>query len=257
MDVSGIRPVNHQWRVVRIWTVLMVLFLFACFVPGIVGLDGMDGGFAIITISGMIVVSGLITLAFYIPRARRLDRMLNHDNFVAAWLLSREDWEKYLAHDLSEDRSISNSTYLLITVISLVVGAFLVVVSGDFLFVIIILGIIAFLSLPAFIFPLLRNRRKRHSPPLVMIGENAAYVGGSFSNWGSMGASLIASSLDLSVKPAILTLSVQYPTRTGMSEDQVRLPVPAEKLPLIPGLLDKLGLSPEGQPPVFEESPNN
>lgn len=257
MDVSGIRPFNHQWRVVRIWTALIVLFLFVCFLPGIVGLDGMDGGFAIITISGMIVVSGLITLAFYIPRARRLDQMLQHDNFLAAWLLSREDWEKYLAHDLSEDRSISYSTYLLITVISLVVGAILVIASGDFLFVIIFLGIIAFLSLPAFIFPVLRNRRKRLSPPLVMIGENAAYVGGSFSNWGSMGASLNASSLDLSVKPAILTLTVIYPTQTGMSEDQVRLPVPEEKLPIIPELLHKLGLSPEDLTTGFGESPSN
>ena len=109
---------------------------------------------------------------------------------------------------------------------------------------IIIAGLIAFLSLPAFTFPLLRNRRKRKSPPLVMIGENALYVGGSFSNWGSMGASLNGSELDTSTNPAILTLSVVYPSRTGMSEDQVRVPVPTGKLSEIPALLANLGLEP-------------
>ena len=242
------KPVNHQWRVVRMWVFLTILFLAACFVPGLAGIDGMDGGFAIITICGMLVVSGLITLAFYIPRARRLDKMLNEDNFLVAWMLSGEEWKSYLAMDLSADKGLSKSTFVLITAISLVVGIVLTIVSGDFLFMIIIAGLIAFLSLPAFTFPLLRSRRKRKSPPLVMIGENALYVGGSFSNWGSMGASLNGSELDTSTNPAILTLSVVYPSRTGMSEDQVRVPVPSDKLSEIPALVAKLGLEPFDEP---------
>jgi hypothetical protein len=214
------RPVNHQWRVVRVWVFLTILFFAACFVPGLAGIDGMDGGFAIITICGMLVISGIVTLAFYVPRARRLDKMLNEDNFLVAWMLSDEEWKSYLAMDLAADKGLSKSTFILITVISLVIGIFLSVVFKDLLFMIIIAGLIAFLSLPAFTFPLLRSRRKRKSPPLVMIGENALYVGGSFSNWGSMGASLNGSELDTSTNPAILTLSVVYPSRTGMSEDQ-------------------------------------
>jgi hypothetical protein len=238
------RPVNHQWRVVRVWVFLTILFLAACFVPGLAGIDGMDGGFAIITICGMLVISGIVTLAFYVPRARRLDKMLNEDNFLVAWMLSDEEWKSYLAMDLAADKGLSKSTFILITVISLVIGIFLSVVFKDLLFMIIIAGLIAFLSLPAFTFPLLRSRRKRRNPPLVMIGENALYVGGSFSNWGSMGASLNGSELDTSTNPAILTLSVVYPTRTGMSEDHVRVPVPTGKLSEIPALVAKLGLKP-------------
>jgi hypothetical protein len=242
------KPINHQWRVVRVWTILTILFFAACFVPGLVGLDGMDGGFAIITISGMLVISGLITLAFYIPRARRLDKMLKEDNFLAAWLLSEHEWKSYLDMDLTADKGISKATFILITVISLVVGVILTIVLQDFLFMIIIGGLIAFLSLPAFTFPLLRARRKRKSPPLVMIGENALYVGGSFSNWGSMGASLNGSELDISTNPAILTFSIIFPTRTGMSEDQVRVPVPLAKIAEVPALIAKLGLEPYNEP---------
>lgn len=226
------------------WVFLTILFLAACFVPGLANIDGMDGGFAIITICGMLVISGLITLAFYIPRARRLDKMLNEDNFLAAWLLSGSEWKAYLDMDLSADKRISKSTFILISVISLVIGIVLSVAFKDFLFMIIIAGLIAFLSLPAFTFPLLRIRRKRKSPPLVMIGENALYVGGSFSNWGSMGASLNGSALDISTNPAILTFTVVYPSRTGMSEDQVRVPVPTSKLSEVPALVAKLGLEP-------------
>ncbi len=236
------KPVNNQWKVVRVWVFLTILFFAACFIPGLAGIDGMDGGFAIITICGMLVVSGLITLAFYIPRARRLDKMLNEDNFLVAWMLSDEEWKSYLALDLAADKGLSKSTFFLIAVISLVIGVVLTIAFKDFLFMIIIAGLIAFLSLPAFTFPLMRSRRKRKSPPLVMIGENALYVGGSFSNWGSMGASLSGSELDTSTIPAILTFTVVYPSRTGMSEDQVRVPVPTDKLSEVPALVAKLGL---------------
>lgn len=242
------RPINQQWRVVRVWIFLTILFLTVCFVPGLVGIDGMDGGFAIITISGMLVISGLITLAFYIPRARRLDKMLKEDNFLTAWMLSDEEWKSYLALDLAADKGLSKSTFILITVISLVIGVILTLSFKDFLLLIIIAGLIAFLSLPAFTFPLLRSRRKRKSSPLVMIGENALYVGGSFSNWGSMGASLKSSEFDTSTNPAILTFTIVYPSRTGMSEDQVRVPVPSAKKTEVPALVAKLGLQPYNEP---------
>jgi hypothetical protein len=244
------KPVNHQWRVVRVWVLLTILFFAACFVPGLAGIDGMDGSFAIIAICGMLVVSGLITLAFYIPRARRLGKMLNEDNFLVAWMLSDEEWKSYLSLDLAADKGLSKATFILITVISLVIGVILTIAFKDILFMIIIAGLIAFLSLPAFTFPLMRSRRKKKSPPLVMIGENALYVGGSFSNWGSMGASLSGSELNTTTNPAILTFTVVYPSRTGMSEDQIRVPVPLAKVAEVPALIARLGLEPYNEPPA-------
>lgn len=230
MSDLTIKPINQQWKVVRVWSFLSILFLAACFVPGIAGIDGMDGGFAIITVSGFLVICGLVVISVYSHRARQLDKMINNDQNLARWEIEKSLWLQFVELDFSEDRAISKGTFVLVAIISLVIGIALSLLFQDILMLFICLGIIVMLIIPAFTFPFFRKRKKLRNPPLVIISENSVYVGGAYFNWDILGASLNKVQLDNSGQPGILRFNMSYPVRTGIEKYEIRVPVPSGKV---------------------------
>ncbi len=224
------RPINHQWRVVRVWVFLTILFLAACFVPGFAGIDGMDGGFAIITIFGFLVICGGVVITVYSHRARQLDKMINNDQNLARWEIEKSLWLQFVELDFSEDRAISKGTFVLVAIISIVIGIALSLLFQDILMLFICLGIVIMLIIPAFTFPFFRKRKKLKNPPLVIISENSVYVGGAYFNWDILGASLNNVQLDATGQPVILRFNMSYPARTGIEKYEIRVPVPSGKV---------------------------
>jgi len=224
------KPPNLQWRVVRVWAVLAMLFLLGCFAPGFFDLDGMDGGFAIITICGFLVVCSLVVIGVFRHRARQLDQMLIHDQNLAMWEIEKPLWAQFVSLDFSEDKAISKGTFLLVLVITVVIGIVLSFLFEDILMLYICLGIIAMLIIPAFTFPWFRKRKKLKNPALVIISENSVYVGGSYFNWDILGARLNKVALDTTCEPVIMRFNMSYPARTGIEQYEIRVPVPANRL---------------------------
>ncbi|MCO5266528.1 MAG: hypothetical protein M9948_11695 [Lentimicrobium sp.] len=224
------KPPNLQWRVVRIWTVFTFLFLLGCFTPGFFNIDGMDGGFAIITICGFLVICGLVVIGVYRYRARQLDNMLMSDQNLAWWEIEKPLWNDFISLDFAKDKAISKGTFLLISIISGVIGVVLSLIFKDIMMLYICLGIIVFLIIPAFTFPYFRKRKKLRSPALVIVSENSVYVGGTYFNWDILGARLKHVQLNTSEHPAILLFNMSYPARTGIENYEIRVPVPANKL---------------------------
>lgn len=224
------RPINQQWRVVRVWGVLTILFFASCFLPGLAGIDGMDGGFAIITICGFLVICGMVVISVYSHRARQLDKMINNDQNLARWEIEKSLWIQYISLDFAEDKSISKGTFILIAIISLVIGIALSLLFQDILMLFICLGIIVMLIIPAFTFPWFRKRKKLKNPALVIISENSVYVGGTYFNWDMLGARLNKVQMDTSGQPLILRFNMSYPARTGIENYEIRVPVPPGKV---------------------------
>ncbi|GAP44029.1 hypothetical protein TBC1_112190 [Lentimicrobium saccharophilum] len=223
------KPQNKQWNVVKTWIILTVLFLFGCFTPALSGIDGMNGGFAIITICGFLVICGIIVIAVYLKRARQLDRMISDDQNLARWEIDKPLWDRYIELDFSEDKSISKGTFILISVISVVIGIALSLLAGDILMLYICLGIIAILIIPAFTFPWFRKRNKLKSPALVIISEYSVYVGGAYNNWNMLGSKLDGISLDKTDKLLLMRFNMSYPARTGIEHYEIRVPVPEDR----------------------------
>lgn len=223
------KPRNKQWNVVKTWVILTVLFLFGCFTPALLGIDGMNGGFAIITICGFLVICGIIVIAVYLKRARQLDRMISDDQNLARWEIDKPLWDRYIELDFSEDKAISKGTFILISVISVVIGIALSLLAGDILMLYICLGIIAILIIPAFTFPWFRRRRKLRGPRLVIISEQSVYVGGTYFNWEMLGANLHRVSTDLTQGKGLMRIEMRYPARTGIEHYVIRVPVPDDK----------------------------
>lgn len=229
IDHSMEKPANNQWKVVRITTFVTMLFILGCFVPAIFGIEGMDGGFAIIVISGFLAICGLVVIVVYRKRAIELNRLIKLDKHIAQWELTQEEWQRFVEIDFKEDKASSKGTFILISVISLIVGILLSIISKDILFLYICLGIIAMIAVPAFTFSRFRHKRKRSAPPLVMISATSVLVGRTYHNWNMLGASLDKVSADENSNPPLLRLVMSYLTRTGLEHYEIRVPVPEQK----------------------------
>jgi hypothetical protein len=66
---------NTQRRIVNRWYILTLVFLIAIFLPSQIGIDGMDGGFAISFFAGFMVMVGIIIIFIYRSRAKQLDKI--------------------------------------------------------------------------------------------------------------------------------------------------------------------------------------
>jgi hypothetical protein len=227
---AGISISNTQRSIVNRWYFITLFFLIGIFVPGWVGLDGMDGGFGISFLSGFMVLVGLIVIFIYRARAKQMDKILNGEGKIALWKFSPELWIRFVETDFKEEKTEKRNLFILVAVISLIVGILLMIVIQDLLILLIILGILVLVAIPAFWAPRYRFRKLQHSKAEALITEKGVIVGKLFHLWMGLGASLDEVTLENNEDPAILSFRYSMPTRNGRDEQTARVPVPIDKL---------------------------
>lgn len=221
---------NTQQRIVNLWLILMAVFTFIVFLPSIIGLDGMDGGFAISFVSGFMVLTCIIVILVYRSRAKQLDKILSGEGRIAIRKYSPEEWMRFIAIDFEAEKKAKKMMFILVSVISVVVGVILMIVIKDILILFITLGIIPLVSIPAFLAPRMRYRKLQQSESTALIAENGVIVGKMFHLWVKMGARLDCVLIDMESDPKIIEFSYSMPTRNGRQEEVARIPIPKPKM---------------------------
>lgn len=221
--------INRERKIVRLWIVLTLLFLGGIFVPGLLGIGGMEGGFAIAFICAFLVIMGIIVILVYNQRARRMEKLIQGDQLLASWTYSSEEWRSYADYDFEEDKVTKRSMFRMVAIIALVVGAIMTIILKHIVVPLTILGIIGLIAIPAFIGPKIRHGRNVDSLGKVLISSNAVYLNGAFYSWDMLGARLDHAGIERSSHPHCLVIDYSYPTRTGIQTDTVRIPIPQGK----------------------------
>lgn len=221
---------NSQRRIVRLWIILLFVFIFLIFLPSIIGLDGMDGGFALGFVSFFMVIMSIIVILIYRSRAKQLDSILAGEGRIAVWKYSTEEWERFTAIDFEEEKKAKKFLFILISVICVIVGSILWIVVEDVLIMFISLGIIPVVAVPAFLAPRMRYKKLKNSEGKALISEKGVIVGKMFHLWVKLGAQLDQVLLVTDEQPAILEFHYSMPTRTGRQEEVARVPVPYGKM---------------------------
>ncbi len=221
---------NTQQRIVNLWYGLGAVFLFLVFLPSIIGLDGMDGGFALSFVSGFMVLGSIIIIFIYRSRAKQLDRVLKGENRIALWRYSPEEWLRFAGKDFEAEKKLKAMLFFTIAVISVVIGIVLSIYMQDMVFIPIILGIIALVAVPAVWAPRYRYRKLKNSEAEVLIAENGVIIGRMFHLWISPLTRLDLVKLDTDAKVPVLSFVYSALTRTGWQEEIARVPVPEGKI---------------------------
>ncbi|MEI6747629.1 MAG: hypothetical protein WCM93_00590 [Bacteroidota bacterium] len=221
---------NTQRRIVNQWYVITLVFLIGIFIPSWYGMDGMEGGFGISFLAGFMVMVGLIVIIIYNSRAKQMGKILKGEGKIAEWRYTPDEWIRFVAADFEDEKKTKKNLFIMVVVISVIVGVLMTVVIQNALILFIIAGILVIVAIPAFLVPRFRYRKLQHSEAEALIAENGVIVGKMFHLWVKLGARLDQVSINSEDDPNIIEFSYSMPTRTGMQEEVARVPIPAGKM---------------------------
>ena len=231
---------NKPRNIAIIFTVFLFVFIFLIFLPPIIGLEGMDGGFAVSLVSAFLAISSLIVSIIYFQLAQKFKRITSGDSFIAHWRYEREEWLKFTEKEYKYEKNKNRMLLLFIGVIALVVFIIFSLVNHDSwrIMLVVWLGLMALLSIFAFLVPWLNYKARKKSSYELYLSKNGVYIGGSFHVWGFLGSKLEGVVFDENEMQIILNYS--YFTRTGPSNELVHIPVPPSKIVAAREAVEKL-----------------
>lgn len=221
--------VNTRKRLVVAAFVVAAVGFGLLFLPPAIGLDGMDGGFALQAVALLVMLTALATGFVFWNSAVRMGRLLSGHDLVARWRYSGLEWQSFVAGEgprmLEENRAL----FRLVLVITVIVGFGFVVVAQDEASVVVFGGLMAFMVVLKGVsvwVPRARARNLARDPGLVLIGRSGLCRAGEFHDWGIPGSALEDAWLEESGEGPLLGLRYRFVTRYGFDTATVRAPVP-------------------------------
>jgi MFS family permease len=210
------------------WAIITILSVFGIFAPGIFGIKGFDGGFAISFVCIFLAIIGIIVVVIYIGRARLLNRILSGENTLAHWKYSPEEWRKYTEKEYKEERQLKRGLFYVISGIAVLVGIifFLADHKGGLWVLVAMLGLVAIIAFTAWFTSWYNYRQNKKYLGETYITEEAVYINRQLHTWRGLGTRLDSVNLTEGKPPMLLQFVYSAPTRTGMQEYTVRIPVP-------------------------------
>lgn len=183
------RP-NTETRGVLIAAGLVLGGILLIVLPGLFGMDGMAGGYALGFIGVFVVLSGLITAWIFVPRATRLDAILSGRDLIAHWQYERAAVARQAARDRQQRSQENRGLFLIVAAWMLIITVLLATIGylsgeGDNMaaFVAAMLGVLAVVAAAAFGMPYLMARQALRSSHEAYIGSEGLYLNGTFHAW--------------------------------------------------------------------------
>jgi hypothetical protein len=220
---------NPPFRTFLIWTGVAVLGIFIIFIPRLIGLEGFKGGFALSLLGGFMAVAGIIAALIFLRLAVYLGRITQKEHLLAHWTYAPEQWKGYTEREHTEDVSAKKGTFVMIAIISVIVGLiFWVIQRGNpLVIVLIVLGIIAASGLAAFFSARSNYRRNKKFLGEAYISLDGVYLNRQIHIWNGIGNHLENAAYDDSL-PAEPRMIFRYssPGRGERYYYTARIPVP-------------------------------
>lgn len=231
-------PLRRTARRAWIITLFGVVMIF-----GPMNLDwanGMDAGYAIAAFGVLFIIIGLVISFIYGKLARRLDEILSGEKLLAHWTYSDEEWRQYTETDYKIDRREKWQLFLIVAGISVVVGVFLALLNPEawWIFACIILGLIAFTGLAAWLSTLYFHHKNKTSKSAVWISENGVYFNKILHAWNVIGSKFERIKY-LEETPRLIEFEYSVISRSGRDHQTVRVPVPLGKESLAANIVEK------------------
>ena len=232
MGIKEISRLKNPYKKISIvLLILTIVFIFVIFLPSILNMDMMKWGFGIAFFSIFLALTFAITSGIYASMAKRLNMVFSDANIIAHWKYSPEEWSSYSKEEFKKQKSENWGLFLLISVITIVVGGIFTLTHRDAWkpLTIGLLGLLVLLAIIAFTIPRTKYARDRKNiDPEVYICLNGIYLAGEFHIWNFFSSKLEYVNFD--ENEMLIIIKYSYRTRTGTSYATARIPVPLSKL---------------------------
>ncbi len=222
---------NKQINVARIWLFLAILCIVAVCAVVFFEMDIAKGGGAIIFIGSFLALTSIIVFFYYRKRAKQLSQILSGEDVLAKWEYDRFFWQNYADKYLQKYLAMNKSTLLLVSVMIIIIFGAIMIADPEVAETMGLIGagLIALVTLVAYISPKISAKNLAKSHPIAIIGKNCVLIGRQFHSWGMFGNRL--ENVKIS-EEEINTLEIQYSyqTRYGRTNVTVIIPIPQGKL---------------------------
>lgn len=207
---------------------IILLGIVMIFLPGIIGLDGFNGGFALSFLGFFVAVIGIITVIIFARLSRLADAILQKQNILAHWTYTPEEWKTYTEEEHADDSFDKRSLFLLVAIIAVVVGIGMGIVYRDFLLIFyIIAGIIAVIGLTAYLSTVIPYRWNQQHLGDVYIAKDGVYLNRRLHFWKGLSTRLRKISWEEG-KHSLPRIIIEYSSTNFLTGNYytARVPVP-------------------------------
>lgn len=245
-DEHSARWKNPRRRNERIAWGLLTLCICVAFLPVLLGMDMMKGGYALVWSMGFAALVCLIGALAYRRLAQNLDRLFAGTETIADWRIDPETWARFTQADFLAELSAKQALWRYLSAIIVVVSGVFLLLQRDRAAVWVALGMVGLIGLlrvVAALVPRLLRRLHLRQGGRVIIGCSGVWQGGAHHAWNTLGARLLRIGLEHSAQldRPWLILMYSYPSRSGNETVTVRVPLPggnaAPARPVIEALL--------------------
>jgi RNA polymerase subunit RPABC4/transcription elongation factor Spt4 len=143
------------------------------------------GAWALAFISFFLFLFSLVVVFMFRSREKKLETLITGEKLLANWVLSQKQKEKYVSYLFKQEIEKNKIILLSISFAAIIVwGIFILFIDeGKLAMVLILLGLLIFLSLFAFGMPYYYKIKNRKGDGHILIGTKFAYINGFFHNW--------------------------------------------------------------------------
>ena len=177
---------------------MFILFIIGIFVPSIVGIDGMKGGFALSFVLGFFAIVALITALIYGKLAREYTSIMKGKDILAHWQYAPDEWRDYTAKEFSRDKKDKVSLFLIVLfwcvffavlfpILDHKNGWYVTIVMGV---LIVIIGITAIISITS------AHRSNKKGSGDVYITKHGILFNNKVLSWSMISSKLLDARLD-------------------------------------------------------------
>ncbi len=221
---------NRERVYERVSIVGALLSIGLIFMPGLVGMDGMDGGYAISFVAAFAAICGVVLTFVFHRRAGIVDRLLEGRDLLAQWTYEPDEWARYTESEATARPAERLGPFLLVAGWSLLFGLLFFFMDREAggAVAAVMLAVTLLTGVMAFVVPRLWAARRRRSPGNAWVSPKAAYFDGALYRWDTE-ASRLQSAEHLSADgaaPDCLCVLLGVITRVGRQTYTVRIPVP-------------------------------
>jgi hypothetical protein len=246
MQGDNLKPPNPARITSNVWWGITAASIFVIFLPGIIGVDGFNGGFAVSFLGFFLVIMGVIIAVIYMRRASTLDNIFEGKNVLAHWTYPRDEWIEYAEKEYKRDRAGKKQLFIVIAVIALVIGIifFLADHKGGLWVLAMMVALIAILAFTAWFTAWYNHRENIKYLGEAYITPDAVYLNRQLHIWDGLGSWLASVKIKDDTSP-YLEFKYMALTRTVVQEYDANVPIPKGKEQEAEGLLGKfkLGIS--------------
>jgi len=214
-------------------TVLTGVFVSAfgivmIFGPGLLGISGFDGGFAISFVGIIVANMGVIITAIYLQQANILNGILRGEGSLAHWTFEPQLWKKYTQKESAEEIAEKKDLFFVVSAFALFFGALFWVLdneAGFFVFLVMLglIGIIGFTwQFSAWYYRGQNERGVREA----YIARSGVYMNRRLYSWRSSSARLLNARIENTRGMSVLKFSYTAFTFPAGQTYNVRVPIP-------------------------------